>query len=154
MNKFRRCIVLLAFIPLFAQASVHDWIQEKSKRSPAEATAYLKTAFKYARLNSLDPLLILAVIHVESRFNTKAKSNKGAIGPMQVIPRWHPDEVREVKLDSIDGGVRAGSAILRKYISSSKSTREALIKYSGGSCAYAQTVLDTYYGLKTTVASR
>lgn len=39
-----------------------------------------------ARANNLDPALVHALIHVESRHNANALSNKGAVGLMQVLP--------------------------------------------------------------------
>ena len=39
-----------------------------------------------ARANNLSPALVHALIHVESRHNANAISNKGAIGLMQVMP--------------------------------------------------------------------
>lgn len=41
----------------------------------------------------LDPLLIVAVIAVESRFNPFSESVMGAQGLMQVIPRFHQDKL-------------------------------------------------------------
>ena len=39
-----------------------------------------------ARQFNLDPALVRAVIHAESGFNARARSNKGAIGLMQLMP--------------------------------------------------------------------
>lgn len=41
----------------------------------------------------MDPLLILAVMAVESRFNPIAESVMGAKGLMQVIPKFHQDKL-------------------------------------------------------------
>lgn len=41
----------------------------------------------------MDPLLILAVMAVESRFNPIAESVMGAKGLMQVIPKFHQDKI-------------------------------------------------------------
>jgi soluble lytic murein transglycosylase-like protein len=43
----------------------------------------------------MDPLLILAVMAVESRFNPIAESVMGAKGLMQVIPKFHQDKLVE-----------------------------------------------------------
>ena len=46
--------------------------------------AYIIT--EQAHLHNLDPLLIIALIHVESTFNPNAQSHKGAKGLMQILP--------------------------------------------------------------------
>jgi len=43
----------------------------------------------------MDPLLILAVMAVESRFNPIAESVMGAKGLMQVIPKFHQEKLEE-----------------------------------------------------------
>ena len=40
-----------------------------------------------ARRHQLDPSLVLAVMHIESLYDTYAVSNKDAMGLMQILPR-------------------------------------------------------------------
>ena len=55
----------------------------------SEAGRFVAVAYRAAQEVGLDPLLVLAVIAVESRFNPIAESVAGAKGLMQIIPRYH-----------------------------------------------------------------
>ncbi|MCE3224730.1 MAG: protein of unknown function, putative Lytic transglycosylase [Nitrospira sp.] len=69
----------------------------------------------YAREYALDPALLQAVIKVESNFNPRAVSSKGALGLMQLMPltaaAFHV-------LDPFDpdDNIRAGAALLRRLM--------------------------------------
>lgn len=47
---------------------------------------YKELIISEAEKNNLDPLLVAAVIRVESRFNPTARSHRGAVGLMQIMP--------------------------------------------------------------------
>jgi len=83
----------------------------------------------------LDPLLIIAVIAVESRFNPIAESVAGAKGLMQVIPRYHGDKLREFGgEDSVfdpRANILVGSRILKEYLSRTGNLSIALQMYAG-----------------------
>ncbi|QBQ98808.1 transglycosylase SLT domain-containing protein [Paraburkholderia pallida] len=97
-----------------------------------------------ARRYAISPLLLLAVIAVESGFDRFAVSVAGAEGLMQVLPSQHRDRVLDTSdLTDARTNVRIGSAILRDYIRASGGNLEAALnRYSGGAKGYAQRVAD------------
>ena len=97
-----------------------------------------------ARRYTISPLLLLAVIAVESSFDRFAVSVVGAKGLMQVVPSQHRDLVlRTSDLTDARTNVRIGSAILQDYIRASGGNLEdALYRYSGGAKGYARRVAD------------
>jgi len=92
-------------------------------------------AFEVSDKVSIDPLLLLAVIAVESRFNPIAESEFGAKGLMQVIPRLHPDKIEEEgaekKVLDPKTNILLGARILKQYIRQSGSLEGGLQIYNG-----------------------
>jgi hypothetical protein len=97
----------------------------------------------------MDPLLLLAVMAVESRFNPIAESVMGAKGLMQVIPRFHQD-----KLDALGGedsvfdpmtNILVGARILKDAVRRGGGLMPGLQLYAGAfsddSQQYAQKVM-------------
>ena len=81
----------------------------------------------------LPPGLVLALIHVESRFDHYAVSSAGAVGLMQVMPFW-PEQLgmKRNELTRIPQNIRMGCAILRFYLrKESGSVTRALARYNG-----------------------
>lgn len=112
-------------------------IAKRHKVSPAMVGTMVKIADKEARANNLDPLLVLAVMTVESGFNPFAESVFGAQGLMQVIPKYHQDKISADKgmiaLFDPAENIRVGSLILRDYLRSTGNLEAALQLYGGAS---------------------
>jgi soluble lytic murein transglycosylase-like protein len=81
-----------------------------------------------AREQGMDRYLALAMAWEESRFTPTAVSPEGAVGTMQVIPRWAcPNRVRQ-GCDLVAAGVRAYLTWLKQY----REPSLALCHYNSG----------------------
>ena len=83
----------------------------------------------------VDPLLIIAVISVESSFNPIAESVAGAKGLMQIIPRYHGEKLEvyggaESVFDPATN-IQVGAQILKEYIRRTGNVGIALQMYNG-----------------------
>lgn len=79
------------------------------------------------------PQLVLAVIDIESAFDSFAISSAGAIGLMQVMPFW-PRELglRNEDLLDVELNVRMGTSILAHYMEKERGDHvRALARYNG-----------------------
>ena len=117
------------------QRVVSEFIARRYRVAEAASAEFVSTAYRTGRELSLDPLLILAVMAVESRYNPVAESSMGAKGLMQVIPRYHPEKLLEhggeqALLDP-ETNIEVGAQILREYLRRYGDTEAALQKYAG-----------------------
>lgn len=114
---------------------VRDWVASEYRVPRAGLLPALAEAEVAAREADLDPLLIVAMIAVESSFNPNAESHAGALGLMQVIPRWHWDKIgeendKEVLFDP-RFNVQVGTLVLVEGLQRYGSLEDALQYYNG-----------------------
>ncbi len=106
----------------------------------------LKHIHREATRVKLQPELVLALIEVESHFDSYAISKSGAQGMMQIMPFWldeigHPDD----NLITMKTNLRMGCTILKYYMDmESNDLHKALARYNGsrGSKVYSNKVLN------------
>lgn len=116
---------------------VKAYVAKRYQVSAVALEPLLAAAQQTGRSVGVDPLLLVAVMAIESRFNPFAESPMGAQGLMQVIPRWHPDKV-DVKADRSamfdpNTNIRVGALVLKEYIQTTGSVERALQQYNGSS---------------------
>lgn len=114
---------------------VCEWVAKRYRVSGDELAPVLAEAESSARNAGLDPLLIVAMMAVESSFNPLAESRMGARGLMQVIPRWHMDKIaadadEDVFFDPLVN-VQVGTKVLVEGLQRYGSLQEALQYYNG-----------------------
>jgi hypothetical protein len=87
---------------------------------------------RHADAHNLDPRLVRAVIQVESGYNHRARSNRGAIGLMQLMPETASELAVRDPYD-VDQNLRGGTTYLRQMIDTFSGRIElALAAYNAG----------------------
>jgi soluble lytic murein transglycosylase-like protein len=131
------------------QRAVTEFIAKRYRVAQDAAAGFVASAYSAGNEWKVDPLLILAVVAVESRYNPVAESNMGAKGLMQVIPKFHAEKLAEhggegALLDP-QVNIQVGAQILREYLRRYGETETALQMYAGAfdepGSAYAFKVL-------------
>jgi soluble lytic murein transglycosylase-like protein len=131
------------------QRAVTEYIAKRYRVSDQAVAGYVALAYQAGTQHSVDPLLVLAVMAIESRYNPVAESSMGARGLMQVIPKYHLEKLLdhggEPALLDPAVNIAVGTQILREYQRRFRDTETALQMYGGAlddaSTQYASKVL-------------
>ena len=139
------------------QKWVTDWLSKRYRVASDAANMLVSTAYMTAHEVKLDPLLILAVMAIESGLNPFAESPVGAKGLMQVMAKVHHDKFAEVggqeaALNPV-ANIRVGALILKDYVKRTGSVEGGLKTYVGAAdmetdSGYGSKVLAEYRRLK------
>jgi len=133
------------------------WLARQRDR----VTTYEELIQKYSSQWRVDPLLVKAIIQVESDFNPLCVSNKGARGLMQLMPetarRFRVGKVHDPE-ENIRGGVAYLSLLMQmfpndlgKAIAAYNAGEGAVLRYKGippyqETQNYVRRALTVYYG--------
>jgi len=118
--------------------ALRNYISRKYKVAYDATGVLVNTVYRVGRDKKLDPLLVLAVIAIESRYNPFAESSVGAQGLMQVMTRVHQDKFDALPATIGKGGaldpitnIHVGTTILRDCIDRRGSVTGGLACYVG-----------------------
>ena len=121
------------------QRAVADFFEKKYSLDRNKIEEYISNAVVIAKEANIDPVLLLAVISVESNFNPNTKSTAGAEGLMQVMTSVHKDKYALYggTSDAVkpEVNIRVGAYILKYLIASTGSLRNGLKFYVGAANA-------------------
>jgi soluble lytic murein transglycosylase-like protein len=117
------------------QKALAGFIAKRWRIAEEAASRFVSIAYRAGSMHSVDPVLILAVIAIESGYNPVAQSVMGAKGLMQVIPRFHLEKLsghggEEAVLDP-EVNIHVGAQILREYSRRLRDEELALQMYAG-----------------------
>jgi len=132
-----------------AQRALVEYLSKRFLIATQATVQMVAAAHRAAQGVGLDPLLVLAVIAVESRFNPIAESVMGAKGLMQIIPKYHRAKLLERGGDEAvldpESNILIGTRILQEYVYRTGTLEAGLQSYNGAardeSAQYAQKVM-------------
>ena len=112
-----------------------DYVSKRYRVSTEALEPIFVTAQSTGKELRIDPLLIIAVIGIESGFNPFSQSVVGAKGLMQVVPRYHMDKLpeeadRSAFLDPVTN-VQVGAKVLHESIRRSGGVENGLQQFGG-----------------------
>ena len=139
------------------QKWVTNWLAKRYRVANDATNMLVSTAYTTASETKLDPLLILAVMAIESGLNPFAESPVGAQGLMQVMSKIHHDKFKplggtQAALNPV-ANIRVGAQILKEYVKRGGSVEAGLKTYVGAAAfetdqGYGSKVLAEYKRLK------
>src|SRR3970282_1554375 len=77
------------------QRALAAFIARRYRVAEEASQLFVRSAYVSGSELAVDPLLILAIMAIESGFNPVAQSSMGAVGLMQVIPRFHSEKLED-----------------------------------------------------------
>jgi len=112
-----------------------EYVRSRYKVSREAVHPLFEAVQRISIEHGIDPLLILALIGIESGFNPEAKSRTGGYGLMQIIPRYHMSKIPDGRgangLMDPAINIKVGTQILDEAIRRAGSMVAGLQSYNG-----------------------
>jgi soluble lytic murein transglycosylase len=124
-------------VPFIYNEGAEDLARRKAtelRPVPARRQSLTPLIERHAAAQDLDTRLVRAVIQVESGYNPDARSRKGAMGLMQLMPQT-AQELKVRNAYDPDENIRGGTAYLRRMLDHFGTLELALAAYNAGPTA-------------------
>lgn len=141
LTHFSKAQDKLDAIAMFAQAeedfpAMAVWVMNNSYKGTKltfnQAMDIVRAAHVAGINKGIDPVLLLAFAKKESTFRINVRSGYGAVGLMQVVPRFHKEKIRGRNIVNPYVNFDVGSDIFKECLQKNKgSVRLAMSCYSG-----------------------
>jgi len=144
---FGLAVAGVVFCPLAVRADIFRYVDEEGvvhfsnvptngkfrfyRKETPPPNDLIQLISRYADFNRLEEALVRAVIKVESDFNPRAVSSKGAVGLMQLMP----ETARSLKVErpfDMEENIRGGTRYLRLMLDRFNDLDLALAAYNAG----------------------
>lgn len=116
-------------------AKLSNGIQNAYKVTATSADRVSPLIITQAAEYDIDPLLIAAVIRQESTYRSQVVSPAGAVGLMQIIPKYWQNRCSGSLFNELNN-IACGSYILNHYYQRTQSWPKALAYYNVGPTGY------------------
>jgi hypothetical protein len=145
------------------QKWVTTWLSRRYRVATDATNMLVSSAYLTAKDMKLDPLLILAVMAIESGLNPFAESPVGAQGLMQVMSKVHHEKFQHLggvqEAFNPVANIKVGAMILKDYVRRTGSVEGGLKMYVGAGAAdndsgYGSRVIAEYHRLKEVAAGK
>lgn len=145
------------------QQRITAWLAKRYRVAASASGMLVEAAYSAAREVRIDPLLVLAVMAIESRLNPFAESAVGAQGLMQVMSKVHSEKFEShggvtAALNPV-ANIKVGALILKDYVRRGGSLEAGLKLYVGagnleGDGGYGQKVVAEYQRLQAVASGK
>lgn len=153
-HRYKVLKIIIILIIISSVLGISGYITVKTALKQYYPMKYEDTVLALSDKYNIEPDILFALIHTESKFNEKVVSSKGAVGLMQITPetlKWavkkenNGDDVTEADLIVPETNIKYGTLILSYHIKEFGDLKTALCAYNAGRSNVKKWLADKRY---------
>ena len=125
-------LMTCAFAQMTKAATLQETIDKFCRKDCVSAPQLLSAAKRASKSFNVDHRAILAIVHVESKYHTKAR-NGNSVGLSQVLLTYHRKKFRGTNYYDVDDNIFAGMQVFNECFTRMRMNYSAAFRcYNGG----------------------